>query len=246
MFNKIAHDALCIVTNNANPLAEPRPGAGPGDLRRQRPQLERASRAPPQTGTIDLFVRTAASGTQDAFQKIFMGTTNVFSRRQPEGLQRPGPAVGRRPTRTGSATSRCPSPRASHAVPYKGVACTLRNAKSGQYGGVRNFYMVTRGAPTRRREEVDQLDHRTARRRSKIIATAVGAAALVSVRPARAARSRRTAPTSAPSVALGALACAVLLLIARHDRLRLLEGLAVVRAQRPRLVRRRAATSTSS
>ena len=29
---------------------------------------------------------------------------------------------------------------------YKGVPCTLRNAKSGQYGGVRNFYFVTRGA----------------------------------------------------------------------------------------------------
>jgi phosphate transport system substrate-binding protein len=33
-------------------------------------------------------------------------------------------------------------------VPYQGVPCTLRNAKSGQYGGSRNFYMVTRGAPT--------------------------------------------------------------------------------------------------
>ena len=29
---------------------------------------------------------------------------------------------------------------------YKGVPCTLRNAKSGQYGGVRSFYFVTRGA----------------------------------------------------------------------------------------------------
>ena len=34
-----------------------------------------------------------------------------------------------------------------NAVPYQGVACNLRNAKSGQYGGVRNFWMVTRGAP---------------------------------------------------------------------------------------------------
>jgi phosphate transport system substrate-binding protein len=30
-------------------------------------------------------------------------------------------------------------------VPYKGVACSLRNAKSGQYGGVRNFWLVSRG-----------------------------------------------------------------------------------------------------
>jgi phosphate transport system substrate-binding protein len=28
------------------------------------------------------------------------------------------------------------------------VACNLRNAKSGEYGGVRNFWMVTRGRAT--------------------------------------------------------------------------------------------------
>ena len=34
-----------------------------------------------------------------------------------------------------------------YSIPYAGVPCTLRNAKSGQYGGTRNFYMVTRGQP---------------------------------------------------------------------------------------------------
>ena len=38
--------------------------------------------------------------------------------------------------------------RGVHTASYNGVPCTLRNAKSGQYGGVRNFFMVTRGAPT--------------------------------------------------------------------------------------------------
>ena len=36
----------------------------------------------------------------------------------------------------------------TNAVGYQGVPCSLRNAKSGQYKGVRNFWMVTRGAPT--------------------------------------------------------------------------------------------------
>ena len=36
----------------------------------------------------------------------------------------------------------------THTVSYNGVPCTLRNAKSGQYGGVRNFWMITRGAAT--------------------------------------------------------------------------------------------------
>ena len=38
--------------------------------------------------------------------------------------------------------------RGLHTVPYKGVACSLRNAKSGQYGGVRNFWLVSRGKAT--------------------------------------------------------------------------------------------------
>ena len=35
----------------------------------------------------------------------------------------------------------------THPVRYQGIPCTLRNAKSGQYQGVRNFWMVTKGAP---------------------------------------------------------------------------------------------------
>ena len=55
-------------------------------------------------------------------------------------------------------------------MPYKGVACTLRNAKSGQYGGVRNFWMVTRGKPSGRRGEVDQVDRASDSGAQKIIA----------------------------------------------------------------------------
>ena len=44
-------------------------------------------------------------------------------------------------------------------TPYNGVACNLRNAKSGEYGGVRNFWMVTRGRPRpATRPEVHHLD----------------------------------------------------------------------------------------
>ena len=49
------------------------------------------------TGPIDLIVRTAASGTQDAFQNIFMGPSlNVAASAGAEGVQRPRPAGGRR------------------------------------------------------------------------------------------------------------------------------------------------------
>ena len=35
----------------------------------------------------------------------------------------------------------------TNAVGYQGVSCNLRNAKSGQYAGLRNFWFVTVGTP---------------------------------------------------------------------------------------------------
>ena len=128
------------------------------------PQLERGARAPRSTGPIDLIVRTAASGTQDAFQNIFMGQ-NCASRRAP--ARRPSNGLVQQAiesTRTRSATSTSTSPRGSHTVPYKGVACNLRNAKSGQYGGVRNFWLVTRGKATGAAAKFINLDRARARR----------------------------------------------------------------------------------
>ena len=44
-----------------------------------------------------------------------------------------------------------------NAVGYQGIPCNLRNAKSGQYGGVRNFWMVTKGVPKGEAREVPRL-----------------------------------------------------------------------------------------
>ena len=92
-------------------------------------------------------MRTAASGTQDAFQKIFMGSAKVAQQRGAEGVQRPrGRGRQERPERDRLRLARV-HPGLNDAS-YQGVACNLRNAKSGQYAGSRNFWMVTRGAPT--------------------------------------------------------------------------------------------------
>ena len=56
-------------------------------------------------------------------------------------------------------SSRAPTPSA-----YKGVGCNLRNAKSGQYGGVRNFWMVTRGRARGRRSRSSSTGSQTPRR----------------------------------------------------------------------------------
>lgn len=168
VFNKIAHDAICVVTNDSNPLSgldQAGVQAIFGGGVRSWSQVPGAT----QTGTIDTFVRTPASGTQDAFQKIFMGSTKIFSgasQKASNGLIEQG--VSGDPNGVGYVS--LAFTKNVHVVPYKGVDCTLRNAKSGQYGGVRNFYMVTRGAPTGAAAKwISWITHSKAA--SKIIAT---------------------------------------------------------------------------
>lgn len=146
VFNKIAGDAICIVTSPSNKLAQiDQSGVQAifgGDVRNW-------SGVPGATvdGTIDVTVRTAASGTQDAFQKIFMGSKKVFSgasQKASNGLVQQ--AVKSDDNGVGYVSLFFA--KGLNNVAYKGVPCTLRNAKSGQYGGLRNFYMVTRGPAT--------------------------------------------------------------------------------------------------
>jgi phosphate transport system substrate-binding protein len=144
VFHKIARDAVCIVTNNANPLLsidQPGVQAVFGGGVRTWSQVPGSV----QKGTVDVVVRSPGSGTQDAFQRIFMGATKVFggaSEKTSNG--RVQALVKSDPNAVGYVSLYFTN--GIHTVPYKGVPCTLRNAKSGQYGGSRNFYMVTRGA----------------------------------------------------------------------------------------------------
>jgi phosphate transport system substrate-binding protein len=146
VFNKIAQDGICLITNTANTVP---------DLSQEQVQSIFSGRTrdwstvPGSTvsGGIDLFVRTAASGTQDAFQKIFMNpfkVSNTASQKASNGLVQQSV----RSSKGGIGYVSMAFTSGVHAAAYKGVACNLRNAKSGQYGGLRNFWMVTRGPAT--------------------------------------------------------------------------------------------------
>ena len=74
VFTKIARDALCVITNKSNPISNLSAAAGRTDLHRTNSQLERSPGAT-ATGPIDLYDRVASSGTQDAFEDIFLGET---------------------------------------------------------------------------------------------------------------------------------------------------------------------------
>jgi phosphate transport system substrate-binding protein len=144
VFNRIARDGVCIATH---------PGNGIANISQDTVQaifsgrVRSWSQVPgaQASGTIDLVVRNPASGTQDAFQNIFMGQDLRIS---PSASQRPSngrvqQAIASNENAIGYVDFNFT--RGTHPIPYKGVACSLRNAKSGQYGGVRNFWLVSRG-----------------------------------------------------------------------------------------------------
>ncbi len=147
VFTKIARDGLCIITNKANPISnlsqESVENIFTGSVR-DWSEVQGAK----ISGPIDLFDRDGASGTQDAFQHIFLqnealkislsATAETSNGLEQNAVSADKQAVG--------FVSFAFTPGVN-AVGYGGIPCTLRNAKSGQYLGVRNFWMVTKGAP---------------------------------------------------------------------------------------------------
>jgi phosphate transport system substrate-binding protein len=148
-FNKIARDGICVITSPRNTL----PGLNQSQIQQIFSGHVTNWRNVPGakvSGAIHLYTRTAASGTADAFKQIFMGQNlNVSGAATPEpsnGLVAQAVNSDQQGAAIGFVSFDFVN--GNWAVPYNGTACTLRNAKSGQYGGVRNFWMVTRGAPT--------------------------------------------------------------------------------------------------
>ncbi len=145
VFNRIARDGICVATNPKNPLSDLSQDAIQAIF---SGQVRNWSDVPGAkvSGSINLITRTAASGTQDAFQNIFLGQSLKIapsaSTKSSNGLVQQ--TIKSDPNAIGYVDFSFTEGVAT--VPYKGVACDLRNAKSGQYEGVRNFWMVTRGA----------------------------------------------------------------------------------------------------
>jgi phosphate transport system substrate-binding protein len=147
VFNRIARDGVCISTNPANRLANISRATVQAIF---SGQVRNWKDVPGSTisGPIDLISRTPASGTADAFQNIFMGQSRRVagnaSQKASNGLVQQ--AV--RSSKTAIAYLDFKFTAGTSVVPFNGVPCTLRNAKSAQYEGTRNFWMVTRGKPT--------------------------------------------------------------------------------------------------
>jgi phosphate transport system substrate-binding protein len=146
VFTKIARDGVCMITNSRNRLSnlsqEEVQAIFTGHVR-EWSQVPGAG----ASGPIDLVDRIASSGTQDAFQNIFLGPSLKISpsaeAEESNGLVRT--KVQHDANAIGFVSFAFTS--GVNAVGYQGIPCTLRNAKSGQYLGVRNFWAVTKGIP---------------------------------------------------------------------------------------------------
>ncbi len=158
VFTKIARDGVCIVTNKSNPISTLSKSTVENIF---TGQIRDWSQVPGAqiSGPIDLFDRDGASGTQDAFQHIFLEENTKIS---PSATAKTSNGLEENSVSTDKQAIGFVSfayTKGVNAVGYNGVACNLRNARSGQYLGVRNFWMVTKGRAEGRRAEVPRVGH---------------------------------------------------------------------------------------
>ena len=145
-FYKIAKDAVCLITNPSNKLANGLTQKQVQDIFSGKIRSWSEIPGAQQSGTISLQARNEASGTLDAFENLFMGGDSLSStaaRLGSNGLIQA--AVKRDPAAIGFVSIEFLG--GVSAATYQGVACTTGNAKSGAYKGTRSFWMVTKGAP---------------------------------------------------------------------------------------------------
>ncbi|WP_320673099.1 phosphate ABC transporter substrate-binding protein [Patulibacter defluvii] len=144
-FTKIARDAVCLITNSSNRISSLSQSDIQGIF---SGKIRDWSQVPGSSakGTINLVTRTSTSGTADAFQKLFMGSTplsTVVAAKPSNGLVQQ--SVKSDANAIGYVS--LDFVKGTNAVGYNGVACTRANAKAKRYGAVRNFWLVTRGVP---------------------------------------------------------------------------------------------------
>jgi len=146
-WRKFARDALCLITNKSNAITGMTQTVAAGVFSGDYTNWNQVPGSK-TTGTISLLTRTVASGTQDMFEKLFLGTgqrvSSSAAAKATNGLVQA--AVKANPKAIGYVSYGFTS--GVNAIPYMGFTCTLKNAKSGQYPAVRNFWFVTRNAPT--------------------------------------------------------------------------------------------------
>jgi phosphate transport system substrate-binding protein len=145
-FTKVSQDGICIITNNTNAISELSKASVEGIFTgaiRDWSEIPGAKIG----GPIDLYDRNGVSGTQDAFQHIFLGEEQKISPSATEEISNGLEQLNVHNDKQGIGFVSFAFTAGVNPVGYSGIPCTLRNARSGQYQGVRNFWFVTKGKP---------------------------------------------------------------------------------------------------
>jgi phosphate transport system substrate-binding protein len=170
VFYPIAKDYFCFDTNPKNPLPNLTLAQAQAIWTGQVRNWEQVPGAG-VTGPINLIGRTAASSLPPLVQQLLLGNKNISTLaalKPSDGLVQQ--AVASDPNAIGFNSGYYAAQSNVHAVSFEGVACSLQNAKAGQYPGVRNYYEVTRGNATGAAKKfISWIEHSKAAR--KIIAT---------------------------------------------------------------------------
>ena len=144
-FYPIARYAICVVTNKSNPISSLTEAQVTSIFTGKTRSWSEVPGAK-ASGTIDLISRTSSAGVLTNFQTLMLGGKKVAALAQQEsseGLLKL--AVENDSSAIGFLSNYNADSGGVNSVGFNGQACTVANAKAGNYGPVAVFYEVTKG-----------------------------------------------------------------------------------------------------
>ncbi len=144
-FYPIAKYAVCVVTNDSNPISNLTAAQVVAIFTGKTRSWSEVPGAK-ATGTIDLISRTSSAGVLTNFETLLNGgkkVSTLAAQKTSEGLLKQ--AVESDPDSIGFLSNYNADDGGINSVGYNGIGCTKANAASGQYAGVARFYEVTKG-----------------------------------------------------------------------------------------------------
>jgi phosphate transport system substrate-binding protein len=145
VFYPIAKYAICVVTNKSNTLSN-LTQAQATSIFTGKTKTWSAVPGATASGAIEVFTRTSVAGVLTSFKSLLLEGKSVESAATEEATEgQMRQAVESAPNGIGFLSNYQANKGGLNSVEFNGVACNQTTAASGQYGGVADFYEVTKG-----------------------------------------------------------------------------------------------------
>ncbi|HEY1689472.1 MAG TPA: substrate-binding domain-containing protein [Solirubrobacteraceae bacterium] len=144
-FYPIAKYAICVVTNESNPLSNLTTAQVDSIFTGKTRNWSEVPGAK-ASGPIDLISRTSTAGVLTSFETLFLSgskPSSLAAQESSEGLLKK--QVENDDNSIGFLSNYNADSGGVSSTPYNGVACTRANAASEAYAGLARFYEVTKG-----------------------------------------------------------------------------------------------------